>query len=199
MRTRGNVLVGAPEVRAAGGFQIGPANPDTDLYPTSAVADIAEGLTLAAAGFISEDGVTKTVDRSTEKIKDWNGDTMVIVQSDHSVTLQTTFCEAANADVLKMIFGDENVVIAGDSITTVDTADELPHRSILIDIRGSATSKIRLFAPDAQVTEVGEVQFVRSNVIQYQVTMELFGDDLGKKLIQFIEKNYTPTDPEPGA
>lgn len=191
MRNRTNVLVGAPDVKAAGGIRVGDANPDVADYPTSAVSETPAGLELAALGFVSEDGVTKTVERSTEKIKDWNGDTILITQTDHSVTLQMTLKEAGNAEVLKLIAGDDNVTIAGDSITVDDTADELPHRCIQIDIRSSATSKVRLFAADAQVTSVGDVTFVRGNTIEYQVTFELFPDVNDVKLRQFIEKNYT--------
>lgn len=191
MRNRANVLVGAPDVKAAGGIRVGDANPDVADYPTSAVSDTPPGLELAALGFVSEDGVTKTVERSTEKIKDWNGDTILITQTDHSVTLQMTLKEAGNAEVLKLIAGDDNVTINGDSITVDDTADELPHRCIQIDIRSSATSKVRLFAADAQVTAVGDVVFVRGNTIEYQVTFELFPDVNDVKLRQFIEKNFT--------
>lgn len=188
MRNRNNVLVGAPEIKAAGGFQVGKANPAKADYPTDAAAQPKSSLNLAAAGFISEDGVSKTIDRSTDKIKDWNGDTMIVTQSDHSVTISATFCEAANAEVLKMIAGDENVEVNGGNIVVADTADELPHRCLWIDIRGSATAKVRLFVPDAQVTEVGDVTYVKGDVIKYEVTFECFSDEDGKKLIQFIER-----------
>ena len=188
MRNRNNLLVGAPEVNASGGFQLGVANPDVSAYPESATVEADESLGLAAVGFIADDGVTKTVDRSTEKIKDWNGDTMKVVTSDHSVTLQATFCEAANAEVLKFLFGEDNVTVSQDSVVVDDTADELPHRCAWIDLRAAADSKVRLFAPDVQAIEVGEVQFIRSGLISYQVTMECFPDAKGVKIRQLIHR-----------
>ena len=191
MRNRANVLVGAPDVKAAGGMLIGPSAPAIANYPKDAeepIAVLQERLGLKPGGFITEDGISKTVDRSTEKIKDWNGDTVVIVQSDHSVTLKLTFMESANAEVLKIIAGDNNVTISedGKNITVVDNADELPHRALDAEIKGAAESRIRLFAPDAQATEVGDVNFVRSGVIQYEVTFECFPDDDTNKLYQYI-------------
>ena len=195
MRNRNNVLVGAPDVKAAGGITLGDVVPAGGAIPTDAVTAIDLSHGHEPAGFVSEDGVTKTVDRTIEKIRDWNGDTIITVQSDHGVTLQLTFMEGANAVVLKRIFGEENVIIDGENITILDTAAELPHFSLNIEIKGSATRKIRLFAPDAQITETGDVTFVRSGVIQYQVTIECFDvDDV--KLYQFISDLTTPVDPE---
>lgn len=201
MRNRSNILVGAPDVKSAGGVLIGSAAPDEANYPSDASAKLPEALKVAPAGYISEDGVTKTVDRSTEKIKDWNGDTVIITQSDHSVTLKLTFLEAANAEVLKVIAGDDNVAVKGNSVTVIDTADELPHRSFVFEIHGGEGKHIRVFAPDAQATEVGDVSYVRSDVVKYEVTLECFPDAEGKKLIQFIDRpadDPAPTGSESG-
>lgn len=192
LRNRSNVLVGAPDVKAAGGITIGEPLETGGTFP----ADVDSNLDgHKPAGYVSEEGVTKTVDRSTEKIKDWEGDTVLITQSDHSVTLQVTFMEAANAEVLKLIAGEKNVTVNADLITVVDNADELPHRSINFTINGGNGSKIRVFAPDAQVTSVGDVSFVRSGVIQYQATMECFGVD-GKKLVSLIKRKATASSAE---
>lgn len=187
LRNRRNVLVGAPDIEASGGITIGPVPTDSKNFPTDVDADLQADLEHAPAGYISEEGVTKTVDRSTEKIKDWNGDTIIITQSDHSVTLQLTFMEGANAEVLKMIYGENNVKEAGGVITLVENADELPHRSIGFAIKGGNGSKILVFAPDVQVTSVGDVSYVRSDVIKYQATLECFGVD-NKKLISLIKR-----------
>ncbi|MDK8497561.1 hypothetical protein QP916_02630 [Corynebacterium accolens] len=187
LRNRRNVLVGAPDVQAAGGITIGPALKTSENFPTDASKELDASLKHVAAGYVSEDGVTKTVDRSTEKIKDWNGDTMVITQSDHSVTLQLTFMEGANGEVLKMIAGENNVTVSGNTVRVVDNADELPHRSLAFYIKGGNGARILVFAPDAQVTEVGDVSYVRSGVVKYQVTVECFGVD-NTKLISLIKR-----------
>lgn len=187
-RNRSNLLVGAPDVKASGGITIGPVVTDSSKFPKTAVGDLDASLGHKPAGYISEDGVTKTVDRATEKIKDWNGDTAKVTQSDHSVTLQMTFMESANADVLKLVFGAGNVTVSSDgTIQVVDNADELDHFSVSFAISGGGGSRIRVFAPDVQVTEVGEVSYVRSDVIKYQVTLECFGVD-NQKLISLIKR-----------
>lgn len=187
LRNRRNVLVGAPDVQAAGGITIGPALKTSDNFPTDASKELDASLKHVAAGYVSEDGVTKTVDRSTEKIKDWHGDTMVITQSDHSVTLQLTFMEGANGEVLKMIAGENNVTVSDNTVRVVDNADELPHRSLAFYIKGGNGARILVFAPDVQVTEVGDVSYVRSGVVKYQATLECFGVD-NTKLISLIKR-----------
>ncbi|CRH94722.1 Uncharacterised protein [Chlamydia trachomatis] len=108
--------------------------------------------------------------------------------------------EGANAEVLKMVAGENNVTVTGDTIKVVENADELPHRSIAFTIKGGNGSKILVFAPDAQATEVGDVSYVRSDVIKYQVTLECFGVD-NTKLISLIkraeDKKPSGTGPSP--
>lgn len=193
LRNRKNVIVGAPDVEASGGITIGDVASAASQFPEEVGAELTS-LNHGPAGYVSEDGVVKTVDRSTEKIKDWNGDTILITQSDHSVTLQVTFMEGANGEVLKMIAGESNVTETGDTLRVVDNADELPHRSIAFHIKGGNNSRILVFAPDAQVTEVGEVNYVRGDVIKYQATLECFGVE-NAKLISLIQRGEDAENP----
>lgn len=185
-RKRANVLVGAPDVEASGGATFGDVAQAAGDFPTDATAAFT-GLNHSPLGFISQDGITKTVDRQTEKIKDWNGDTVIVLETDHSVTLQFTFLETANAEALKAVYGEENVTVTGEKIEVKETAGELPHYSYLFQMKGGNGAKIRVFAPDAQVTSIGDVQYVKNNVISYQVTVECFAVD-NKKLVSYIDK-----------
>lgn len=189
-RNRANVLTGAPDVKAAGGALVGPVATDPSLFPMDATTALNTKLGMWPAGYISEDGVTKTTERSTDKIKDWNGDTVLITQSDHAVNLKLTFYEAANARLLKTLFGPGNVRIAdgGNKISVLNNADELEHVALDFEIKAGKGKRIRLFAPDAQATSVGDVQFVRSGIVKYEVTFECFPDVNDNKLYEFIDR-----------
>lgn len=199
-RNKQYVLTGAPDIKSTGGFTIFPPQNSADKYPKDAKTPLTLA-GLAKGGYVSEDGLTKTVDRSTEKIKDWNGDVILIVQTDHSVILKLVCMESANAAVLKMIYGDDNVIVSedGKSITTIDTSDDLPHQGLDFNILGGRGSKIRVFAPDTQVTSVGDVKFVKNDVIRYELELECFdpaGD--GRKIWQFIDlADLPPVDDTP--
>lgn len=190
-RNRYNIITGAPNVRAAGGIQIGAPLTTTAHYPEDATAAPAPELGMNPAGHISEDGVTKTVDRSTEKIKDWNGDTVMVLDSDHSVSLKLTFLESANVDILRAIYGPENVIIknGGKSIRIAENAEPLQNLSTLFDIKGGNNTRVRVLAPDAKITSVGDVQWVKSGVVKYEVTMECFPDADGNKLYQWLDRD----------
>lgn len=184
-RNRNNVLVGAPDVNAQGGFQLGPKVTDTANYPTNATDALAPALGLKPSGFIGEDGITKTVNRSTEKIRDWNRDTVIVVETEHDVTLKLTFLESSNGNVLTYVYGEDNIEINGASIQVADAAGELPHFTAAFDMKGGDGKKMRVFIPDGQVTSVGDVTFVKSDVIKYEVEIECFADKTGKKLYLF--------------
>ena len=186
-RNRNNVLVGAPDVKAQGGFQLGPKVKDTTNYPKNATDAISAALGLKPSGFIGEDGITKTVNRTTEKIRDWNRDTVIVLETEHDVTFRLTFLEAANANVLRYTHGPENVTVEGTNVTVSESAGELPHFTAAFDMRGGDGKKMRVFIPDGQVTSVGDVSFVKNDVIKYEVEIEAFADANGKKAYLFTE------------
>lgn len=172
-----NVLAGIPD--ASGGFWAGPLV-EKASYPTAS-SDLKEA-GLVSVGFINEDGVTEASERDTEKVKAWGGDTIRVLQNEHTMTYTLTFAELANPDVLKLIYGDENVTVGEDgSVEVKHTSKTLPHRSFAIEVLDGET-KIRKFIPDGQITETGELQLVHSGIMSIEVTIEAFPDVDGVKV-----------------
>jgi hypothetical protein len=181
--TAANVVAGVP--LATGGILIGDL---AAAAPTTAVSALT-GFT--AAGYIGEDGVTETNERSTDRIRAWGGDTVKVVQTEHNVTYQFTFLETLNADVLKAVYGDDNVTTTAATASTGTlhevqiNAATLPHKSYVFELK-DGDAKIRIYVPDGQITEVGEVTYSDSEVIGYQVTVEAFAVD-GNKAVKFLD------------
>ncbi|KXB52728.1 hypothetical protein [Corynebacterium sp. DNF00584] len=186
-RNRTNVIVGAPDVKASGGLQIGDLVKDTAKYPKDATTPISAELGVKPAGFVGEDGIVKTVNRDTEKIKDWNKDSVIVLETSHEVTVKLTLLEAANANVLGTVYGKDNVTIADGKITVSDSAGELPHKTWVADLNGGEGKKGRIFIPDGQVTSVGDISYVKDDVIKYEIEVECFADANGKKFYQFFD------------
>ena len=180
-----DVLVGIPD--SSGGLWVGDLIKDTALLP-GADDDLATA-GFVPAGFIGEDGVTEANDRDTDKIKAWGGDTVRVIQNDHTITYSFTFLELGNAEVLKLIYGDENVEVSGDQIQVKKNSQVLPHKTWVIEVfdRG-ADRKIRLVVPDGQITETGERNFTHSDVISMEVTIEAFVDANGNKGYEYQVK-----------
>jgi len=179
-----NIVAGVP--LATGGVLIGDL---TAAAPTTATGALT-GFT--AAGYIGEDGVTETNERSTDRIRAWGGDTVKLVQTEHNVSYQFTFLETLNADVLKAVYGADNVLTTAATASTgtlhevqVNSAT-LPHKSYVFEVK-DGDAKIRIYVPDGQITEVGDITYSDSEVIGYQVTVEAFADENGNKAVKFLD------------
>jgi hypothetical protein len=178
------VVAGVP--LATGGVLLGAL---TATAPTTAVSALS-GFT--AAGYIGEDGVTETNERSTDRIRAWGGDTVKVVQTEHNVTYQFTFLETLNADVLAAVYGEDNVTTTAATVSTGTlhevqvNATALPHKAYVFEVK-DGDAKIRIYVPDGQITEVGDITYSDSEVIGYQVTVEAFADELGNKAYKFLD------------
>jgi len=182
--TAANVVAGTP--LATGGILIGDL---TATAPTTALSTLTG---FAAAGYIGEDGVTEANERSTDRIRAWGGDTVKVVQTEHNVTYQFTFLETLNADVLKAVYGEDNVTTTAATVSTgtlhevAVNASVLPRKSYVFEVK-DGPAKIRIYVPDGQITEVGEITYSDSEVVGYEVTVEAFADDLGNKAYKFLD------------
>lgn len=156
----------------------------------------ALNVALKSLGYLGEDGVTLTEGRDTTKIKAFGGDTVAVVQTDHSVTLQFTVLEYGSEEVSKAVNGDTNVTVTpansttGKRIAAVKNAKKLPHKVWVLDVL-DADKKVRLWVPDGQVTTIGDAQLVHTNVISRQLTVECFADSSGNKLYEWCNDGVT--------
>lgn len=181
-----NVLAGVP--LATGGISMAPLG---TALPTN--AKTALGVAFKSAGYVGEDGLTESADRSTEKIKAWGGDVVKVVQTDFSTTYTFTFLESLNTDVLQAVYGDSNVTVTpatatdGTLRTVKVNADILPHKVFVFDMK-DGNARIRICVPDGQVTEVGEITYNDGSVIGYEVTVEAFRDStLNANAVKYLD------------
>jgi len=171
---------------ATGGVLLGSP---TAVAPDDATSELV-GFT--AAGYIGEDGVTETNERSTDRIRAWGGSTVKVVQSEHNVTYKFTFLETLNKNVLQAVYGEDNVT------TTPATASSgtlhavkvngatLPHMPYDFEVK-DGDAKIRIYVPDGQITEVGDITYSDTEVIGYEVTVEAFEDADGNKAYKYLD------------
>lgn len=151
-------------------------------------------------GYIGEDGFTESHQRDTTKKKAFGGSTVKILQTEFGITVTFTFLESLNADVLKSIFGEENVTITpatsseGAKIVVKKNKKVLPHKSWCVDtIDGDATR--RNYIPDGQLSMSGDVVQVHTDTIEYSVSIETFENADGDNVIEFIDDGKPVTGP----
>lgn len=179
------LLAGRPVV--TGGILSGPLG---TTKPTSATSALDAAMT--ALGYVSDEGVSESNGRDTERIKAWGGDTVKVLQTEHSVTYSFTLYQALDLVVNQEIFGEANVeeVAAtadhGTQLTVKVTSDTLPHVARCIEIK-DGDARMRLWLPDSQITEVGDVTYADNSIVAYPVTVEAFPDSDGVKVYKFLD------------
>lgn len=184
MANASNVLAGKPLV--GGGIFVAPKG---TARPTDATT--ALNVAYKNTGYVSEDGVTETIDRSTDKIRAWGGDTVKVVQSEFGVQYEFTFIETLNSDVLKAVYGDSNVTTTGatPSKGTLHkvklNSGTLPEQQFVIDMKdGNATVRIDFIG---QISEVGDVTYSDEEVIGYPVTVVAIPDSNGDSALKYLD------------
>ncbi|WP_058234118.1 phage tail tube protein [Devriesea agamarum] len=172
-----NILTGGP-VTATGGLvhaPVGTPFPDNVRDPWDAA--------FKKGGYVGEDGVTRTIDKSDEKIKAWGGDVVKVVTKEHSLTYKLTFLESRNADTLKLLFGEENVIVSNnefDDITVEVRSNVSVNRAFGLDMK-DGDYKVRECIYNGRVSLAGDVNYVHSDIIAYEVTIETFPNSNGAK------------------
>lgn len=155
--------------------------------PTDTTTDLATGF--VKLGYVSEDGLTNGLDQDVENIKAWGGDTILTVRTSRTETFKFTLVQALDVDVLKEVYGQDNVT--GDlttGITVKHNGKELPRRAFVIDMLMTGNAVKRIVVPFGQVTEVGDVTYVGSSAVGYETTVTCFPDAQGNTVYEYIKK-----------
>lgn len=137
-------------------------------------------------GYTGTEGFNEKNDRRTDLKRSFGGKVVKVIQSEYSASLEFTLMESINANVLKAVFGASNVTITpattqhGTQVKVLKNSRKLPHQSWVIDTWDDELSAhYRNYVADGQITTVGEIKVVHTDVIEYKVTLEAFETSAG--------------------
>lgn len=179
-----NVLAGRPDQTVTGAILSTTTlvtNMPADLYnidPTS--------LNLSDSGYVSDAGLTLSVKRSTNDIKDWSQSVVKKILSEFSGSIKWSHLEVS-AGSAKNFFGENNVTVTtqtashGTRLLMKLRADELPHKTWCFRMK-DGDAKIIIWVPDGQITEADDITFSASDAIKLPVTLTCYPDDKGNSL-----------------
>lgn len=156
---------------------LGTAIPDSEVTGAAGIAATLD-VAFSDLGYLNEDGLRESSDRSVNDIVAWqNADVVRKIQTSHEVSYALDFLET-NAGVLETYYGNHS------SGVTEIKGDILPNRSYVFDVvDGSAN--IRIVVPNGQVTEQGEVQYQNGEALIYPAVITCFPDASGVKAYRY--------------
>lgn len=133
------------------------------------------------AGLVNSNAITNTA------IKAWGGDTVLNIQTDKVDTFSFTLIEVLNEEVLKVVFGEDNVsgtLTNGISVTV--NSDELPDGEWVIDMTMRDGAAKRVVIPCGKITAIGDITYSDSAAVGYQVTISAQPDASGNTHYEYI-------------
>ena len=187
-----NVTYGKPKVEGA----IWTAPLGTKL-PVDAVEKL--DIAFKSLGYVSEDGLKNENTIESEAIKAWGGDTVLVIQNEKTDTFTYKLIELLNVDVLKEVYGEDNVTGTLETgITIKANAKELPEHVIVIDMLLKGALK-RIVIPNAKVSEIAEIEYVDEDAAGFELTITAIPDAEGNSHTSYIQKAGTTVEDELGA
>jgi len=145
------------------------------VAPTGTTAPSYSDETLDAAfsdlGYVSADGITETIDKSTTQIRSWQDGSLVReIVSEGTYSVELTFIET-NQDVVELYYGATltSGVLDGDPRATGG------RQSFVVDVI-DGTAIERTYIPAGEITSVGERTLASGEAIGYTVTITAYAD-----------------------
>jgi len=142
--------------------------------PTDAVDVLDEDL--EPHGWMGDDGFVNNIQRDVTKHRDFAGTVIKTTQDTYEETVAVTCCES-NPAVLATVFGDDNVTVdftdGHRKVSIRHDEAPLPRKSFVVRVIDGVKTRM-LVIPEGQVTEVGEITWLSSELVQYTLTIDCF-------------------------
>ncbi len=180
------VMVGAPDQKTTGAILDAPVG---SKLPASASEELDDAF--VSSGYVSDDGLALTMDRSTNDISDWSKNTIrkLIESFDSTIKwseMQMSYeslCHAFGADhVTKTPATAEH----GEQIKVSIGADLPPARAWAFKMK-DGKARILIVVPNGQVTSIDEIDFVANDAVKLPITLSCYPDASGNSIYIYTD------------
>ncbi len=181
-----NVIIGSPDQLVTGAGLTAPVGtklPDLDDV-TKASVTINEAF--KDFGYVTEDGITLSTERSSEVIKDWGLNAVRRYLSEFNGKLSFTFLET-NKEAIALIVGEDHVKEVMATATDghkmrFEFGAWLPESKSWVFKIKDGLARVVIVLPDALVTTIAEVPINSTSAIAWQVDVDCNADESGTSI-----------------
>lgn len=158
--------------------------------PTDARTQLGNGWS-DAAGYISENGITLNLNRSTSPLKDWGLNTVRVMATDFTTNITGEFLQMDEATA-KTLFGEGNVTVTPATSTKPATlklsiGPDMPEEHTFVFNMKDGERRARIYVPNGQITQVGSPTFVPGAGNVWPFTLECYDDGTGHSVYMFFD------------
>lgn len=179
-----NVAVAKPRSRVAGAAHWGV--PGEVTVPTDGVSPLDEHF--HDLGYLSQDGVTNTIDQDWSDVIAFGGDRVLSVRTSRSESFQFGMIETS-VDTLSLLYGPDNVTVDEAGNIAVKHNGTTPPTLVHVyefALRGDCVK--RIVVPLGQVTDIDDVEYQdgSEDPVTYTPTVAAMPDENGNTAYEYI-------------
>lgn len=164
--------------------------PTSTSLPTTATETL--NAAFAGVGYISEDGVTNTLNKDISKIKAWGGDVVLVLNNGLEDQFKFKMIQSMDSNALKAVFGDSNVTVTaaiGGTPAKIDIKvnnNEQDAKAWVIETILNGGSLKRIVIPNAKVEAIGDIVYRDNEAIGFEITLAASADSNGNSHYEYI-------------
>ena len=176
-----NVTTGKPNI--SGAVWVAPKG---TTPPTDATTQLSSAF--VCLGYVSEDGLSNNNEMDVNATKAWGGQIVLRSLTEMNDEFGLALIESENEDVLKTVYGANNVSVDGSGNITVNVVAENPTEAVWVFelmLRGNRSK--RIVVPTGAITSRDEIVYNDSDAVAFGITVSAYPDSNGKTHVEYLE------------
>lgn len=147
--------------------------PKGTALPSTAEATLSDAY--VCLGHVSESGLQNNNELSMSEIKTWGGTIVYRSLNGLNDAFTLALLEVKNVDVLKSVYGEDNVSVDGSGNITVEVAADDPTEMVWIfDLALRDETPKRIIVPDGAITAREAITYNDSDAVAYGITVSAY-------------------------
>lgn len=151
--------------------------------PTATSGSI--GADFTNLGYVSEDGVTRTISYDSSNVKDWSGKTVLVLNNGKTETFKFTLLDVTEVKAMELVYSTATEASGG--INATNGADNRIGHAFVIDMILADNKAQRICIPNGLVTEIGDIGYKSSEAVGYELTITAMSDEAGNTSYDYIK------------